>query len=106
MSDWIDLLRDDVVRSGSINKTAQKIGVSRSSISLALSGKYPAGTKSLEAKVREALTGLIECPFHGASIPAADCVSSSHAPMPTSSPAALRMWSACQTCPQKPKTGE
>lgn len=99
---WLTLLADDVARTGSKAKTAARIGVSRSAVSLALLGRYPAGTQRLEAKVLEVLAGQVACPHDGTEIARRSCIERANAPMPMSSPEALRAWVACRTCPNRP----
>ncbi|OLN30423.1 Phage protein [Desulfovibrio sp. DV] len=84
----------------SIAATARRLGYSRTAVSLALAGKYPGGTDKLAAKVLAVLGG-VACPQLGHDVTAAECADKAGA-MPTSSPAALRLWRACQICPHRP----
>lgn len=102
MSDWLQLLGDAVAREGSKARVAGLLGVSRSAVSLALAGKYPAGTAKLEARVLDRLAHRVDCPYLGRDIAANTCRSTASQPMSVSSPAAFRAWRACQTCPHKP----
>lgn len=105
MMGWLELLRDDVARTGSIGRTAVRVGVSRTAVSLALAGKYPSGTGKLAAKVLAALSDRVACPHLGATIARAACADRASRPMPMSSAAELRAWSACQACPNKANQG-
>lgn len=103
MRDWLALLSSEAART-SIAATARRLGYSRPSISLALAGKYPGGTEKLAAKVLEVL-GTTDCPHLGRPVSAAECADNSGT-MPTSSPGALRLWRACQGCPNKPENAQ
>jgi hypothetical protein len=97
---WLTLLAEDVARSGSKAATARRVGVSRTAVSLALAEKYPADdTRRLEGKVLAALAGRVACPHDGTDIARRACADRATSPMPMSSPAALRAWMACRTCP-------
>jgi hypothetical protein len=100
---WLTLLAEDVARTGSKAKTAARIGISRSAVSLALAGRYPAATDKLEAKVLEALAGMVPCPYDSQDIPRRSCRDRALRPMPMSSARELRSWTACQSCPHQPK---
>lgn len=101
---WLTLLAEDVARTGSKAATARKVGVSRSAVSLALAGKYPARDLSrLANKVLDALAGRVSCPHDGGDIARAACAERAAAPMPMSSPASLRAWTACRSCLNRPK---
>jgi len=103
---WLILLANDVARTGSKAATARKIGISRTAVSLALSGKYPAeDTSRIEAKVLEALAGRVPCPHDRTDIARRACSDRATAPMPMSNPVELRAWTACGACPNRPKEG-
>lgn len=99
--DWFALLQAEVAAT-SITAAAARLEYSRTAISLALAGKYPGKTDALAARVLEVL-GRIVCPHLGFEMSTTGCANSSGI-MPTSSPAALRLWRACQSCPHKPET--
>ncbi len=101
MSDWRVLLAEEAART-SIAATARRIGYSRTSVSLALAGKYPGQTDKLAEAVRAAL-GTLVCPHLELSVTPADCAVNASGPAPTSSPEALRLWRACQACPHNPQ---
>jgi len=102
-ADWLALLAAEAART-SIAATGRRLGYSRTSISLALAGKYPGRTDKLAAKVLATL-GHRVCPHLGREVTPGECADNGDR-MPTSSPAALRLWRACQTCPHRavPKT--
>lgn len=97
--DWLTLLRDKAAASS--NQTvADELDVSRTTISLVLSGKYPAKTDKIAAKVIDAYARLT-CQHTGIEITHAECRATSTSATPTSSPQAMRQWRACQSCALK-----
>lgn len=95
MRDWLSLLRAEVERTNTV-KAAARIGVARSAVSMALSGKYPAGTERLAEKVMGAL-GQVACPQMG-EITAVECASRRDRAMPTASRQSLQAWRECRSC--------
>jgi hypothetical protein len=96
------LLRAETKRRGSIQAVANVIGRSRTAVSLALSGKYPAAdTGRFEAAVLAALD-QVECPFVGEQVQRERC-RLALGPCPTHAPHAAAHWRACQACPKKPQ---
>lgn len=108
---WMVILRDDIEATGSISKTAQRIGVSRSALSQILNGVGPYGTgKASTAKVEEKVMntiGLVNCPFlsdyHGKEhkITGLECRDYAYGKAPTSSPRQMQHWRACQACEKR-----
>lgn len=101
--DWLALLRNRVSEIG-IGATARELGVSRTSVSMLVSGRYPGNTEHMAARIIGRYTRNA-CPHDGASVSPADCARYAEK-VPTSSPAALRRWRACQTCEFNPKKGD
>lgn len=106
MSNWLDLLRAEVVRS-SIGAVAARLKkrngnpYSRTAVSLVLSGQY-GDTAGIARAVLEAL-GSVDCPHLGQSIDMPTCRGMSTRTSPPRQHAAqLRHWRACQTCPHRP----
>jgi len=101
---WLTLLAADVEQTGSKAATARRIGISRTAVSLALAGKYPAeDTSRIEARVLAALAGRVPCPHDRTDIARSDCADRAARPMPMSSPTELRAWTACRACAHQPK---
>lgn len=98
--DWLALLADEAKRT-TIAATARRIGYSRTAVSLALVGKYPGRTDKLAARVLETIR-RVACPFLDREVTPAECAKNGGR-TPTSSPAALRLWRACQACPHRPE---
>jgi hypothetical protein len=96
--DWLSLIRAAATRYGGIKAVADVVGVSRTALSLALAGKYPGKTAKLEAKVLRRLTS-VECPHLGTTIVFEQCAFHRTRSPPSSSPAKLNHWIACQSCP-------
>lgn len=99
MNGWLTILAQ-AVKSSSRQAVADKLDVSRTAISLVLSGKYPAKTDKIAAKVLDMFARLT-CPHTGAEITHAECRALSTSAVPTSSPQAMRHWRACQSCAHK-----
>ena len=98
---WRDLLADEVARTD-ITAAAKCLGYSRTAVSLALAGKYPGRTDKLEKVVLSKLADRVHCPFQGDLIAMTACETLRGLALPTSNPAALRQWRACQTCQHNP----
>lgn len=112
--DWIAILRADVAATGSITKTADRVGVSRGAISAIIgqtaSSHYVSGkcsTAKIERRVMDTI-GLIVCPFLSAGygeekrITGLECRDTSYRENPpTNSPRAMAHWRACQTCEKR-----
>ena len=95
---WITLLANEV-RATNRKMAGDRIGVSRSAVSLALANRYPSpSTSSIEKKVLEALDGL-NCPAQERTISVEQCREYRSRPAPTHNPMAMRLWRSCQTCP-------
>lgn len=101
--EWLALLSEEAART-SITAVARRLGYARTSVSLALSGKYPGATDKLAAAVL-AVLGTVDCPHLGFPVSPSRCADAS-GEMPTSSPGDLRLWRACQGCPHKPESKE
>lgn len=103
--DWLDLLRAEVAAS-SLAAVAERIGVSRTTVSLLLAGKYPAKTlDAVERKVRDAFEAR-RCPALNAVITGDACQRYRTRAMPRSSARDLRHWRTCQTCSYNPHPQE
>lgn len=99
MTGWLAILKQ-AVEATSMTAVASKLDVSRTTISLVLSGKYPAKTDKIAAKVLD-MFARITCIHTGAEITHAECRALSTSAVPTSSPQAMRHWRACQSCAHK-----
>ena len=113
-SGWLDILRADIAATGSINKTAQRVGVSRPALSQILNGSGPYGSgKASTARVEEKVMntiGLVACPFlstyHGEEhrITGLQCREYAYrVNPPTNIPREMQHWRACQGCDKRVK---
>lgn len=101
---WMQLLRRAAEKT-SIREVAQLLGYSRTSISLALGGKYPGGTAKLEETVLTILdpSRQYACTYTGQTITADACRTQSTQRAPTHNPTLMGYWGACQRCQFKCK---
>lgn len=95
--DWFSLLSAEVAKT-SRAAVADRMGVSRTAISLVMNGKYGAATDKIAARVL-AVYDVVACPHLGKEISQAECAAHAGRAIPTSSPRAVRHWKACQSCP-------
>jgi hypothetical protein len=99
---WRQLLNEAVATDPRrIAGVADRLGLSRSAISQVVSGTYPASTRRIAARVLDHYDH-IACPHLGQSISRQRCAGYALRPCPTTSPAEVRHWRACQACPLKP----
>ena len=101
MDNWLEVLQNRVDEIGLTN-TGAEIGYNRSTVSLVLSGKYPASSTDRVRAAVEATYGHVDCPQLETNIPAALCKKHRTASMPQSSASDLRFWRGCQTCSNNP----
>lgn len=97
-ADWRAILDREVAET-SITVVAGKLGYARTSISLLYHGKYPGTGNKIKAKLVEIFAGQITCPHLRENITPERCEALRTAPMPTNTPAELKHWTACQSCP-------
>lgn len=98
---WLEILKHAVdAPDSSMGKVAEKLGCSRTAISLVLAGKYPAKTDKMAARVMQ-VYGRVQCPFLLKEISGKECHDFHTKDAPTSSPFAMRHWRACQNCPNR-----
>lgn len=91
----------EVARS-SITATAERIGIKRPTLSLYLSGKYPAGVTRIERRILATLDQWV-CQFMDQQISAERCREIADlADPPAQSARALNHWRACQICAHNP----
>lgn len=102
MSDWIEVLQEEVNRS-SQEKAGRCIGYSASVVSQVLKGIYIGDLSSVEESVRGALMGAtVECPVIG-DIPRNRCIDHQRrAGKPAATnPQRIQLSRACPTCPHR-----
>jgi len=97
-ADWLAALRQACAES-SQSAVAKRLGVTGSTISQVLGGKYAASTAMVEERVRGALMQkTVDCPQLG-EISAKDCLDWQAKPFAATNPLRVRMYTACKTCP-------
>ncbi len=105
--EWIGVLRDEVEKS-SIAAVARQIDMPRPSLSLLLSGKYPAKLDKVSARfapvVLATFRDQVFCPHLRKGIARDACQRHATAPMSVSDPDRFRHSQACKTCPRNPVT--
>lgn len=101
---WLTLLKQACDQT-SMTEVAEKLDISRTTISLVISGKYPAKTDKIETKVLN-VYGKVSCPFLGVEITQTECKKHHTNMAPTSSPRAMKHWRACLTCPHSKSNKE
>ncbi|AMO73817.1 helix-turn-helix domain-containing protein [Pseudomonas citronellolis] len=99
--DWVVLLAAEVQQTNR-TRAGERIGMSRSAVSLVLSNRYPSpSTAAVERRVVEAL-GALDCPAQDARISVVECQEFREMRAPTHNPHAMQRWRACQHCPLNP----
>ena len=93
---WFVTLQTEVANS-TRQAVADKLGYSRTTISLVISGKYPGKTDDVAARVAERLGGFA-CLYDGQTITPEQCRKSAKEAAPTHNPSKMAKWSACQNC--------
>lgn len=109
--EWIALCRQEVAKGKSISQVSRETGIARPSLSMILSGTYPAQSFDLAsrkhaARVVKLYRGRVLCPHLRSSLAASDCKAKASAPMSTSDPEQISQWRACRRCPLNPLTPE
>jgi len=98
---FVRLLAAEVAVSNK-TKAGQRIGMSRTAVSLILANRYASpSTAGVERRVMETL-GRIECVALDTEITSEQCQTYREKPAPTHKPQAMQQWRACQHCPINP----
>lgn len=105
--EWISLCRAEVAKGKTISQVARECGMPRSSLSMLLSGGYPAQsldlvTRKYGQKIAKLYRDAVLCPHLHRSIPSDECQAHAAAPMTASLPEKLRQYRACRRCPLNP----
>lgn len=105
--EWISLLRAERSKGKSISQIAREIGMARPSVSMLISGTYPARsldlvTRKHGADVMRLYRDQMMCPHLNCGISPERCRELASAPQSTSSPEKMRQWVACRRCPLNP----
>ncbi len=109
--EWLTLLRAQHAQGKSISQIARETGMARPSLSMLLSGTYPA--QSLDLVTQKHGVRILQiyrdqqlCPHLHKAIPIDQCRSFASAPMSTSDPEKLRHFRSCRRCPLNPRKTE
>jgi hypothetical protein len=105
--DWVLALAAECDRRGTPGKAASACGISRATVTLLIRNRYEREARSVEAKVRGALmAATVDCPVLG-ELPRDRCVAHQERKLADvgTSPQHVRLYRACQTCPNNLKTG-
>lgn len=97
---WLELLRAEA-EATTMQKAGERVGITRTAVSLCLAGKYPAKTDRVAAKVL-AVLGQVDCPALAESISPEACRENRERKAPTHNPQAMQLWKACHHCPNNP----
>lgn len=101
---WLSLMRAEAART-SIQALADRLGYSRTGVSLVLAGKYPGKTDRIAKVATLALEQAVDCPYLGKPLAGHECRASATAKAPMHNPMKLSHWRACQQCIHNPKFG-
>ena len=96
---WFKVLKEEVERS-SQRLAAEKFGVSLTTVSLIMNGKYQAKTDKVADRVMQVYTN-VECPYTGSVMTLKDCREQAASQAPTHNPIKMQHWRACQNYPKR-----
>ncbi|WP_028536179.1 transcriptional regulator [Paludibacterium yongneupense] len=98
---WLAWLRTEAAHSN-ITEVAQRIGYSRTTVSLVIAGKYPGKIDRIAHTVTTMLEARL-CPHLQQPVSEGDCQIAALGPAPTHHPMKLGHWRSCQRCSYRPK---
>jgi predicted transcriptional regulator len=101
MPEWRVLL-ERAVEATNKQAVADRLGVTRTAVSLVCSDKYPAKTDKFAARVMDVL-GREQCPYLCIEITREQCREFHNRRAPISSPREMRHWRACQGSDSGPR---
>ena len=98
---FVRLLAAEVAATNQ-TKASQRIGMSRTAVSLVLANRYASpSTAGVERRVMETL-GRIQCVALDAEVTVDQCQNYREKAPPTHNPQSMQLWRACQHCPHNP----
>ncbi len=105
--EWIGLLRAQHGKGKSISQIARETGMARPSVSMLISGTYPAQSLDLVtskhgARIFALYRDQVLCPHLRAGLTPDRCRALASAPMSTSDPEQVSQFRACKRCPLNP----
>lgn len=109
--EWIALCRAELEKGKSVSQIARETGLARSSLSMLLSGTYPAQSLDLASRkhagrIVKLYRGQVLCPHLRRGLSADQCRAHASAPMSTSDPDQIAQCRACRRCPENPLKSE
>lgn len=97
---WLQLLNTKVAQLGRRQVEADT-GMSKTTLSMVLNGKYPGNLNNIESQVITAYTNItVVCPILS-TIPVRRCNAEQIKPFSSANPQRVRLYKACATCPHK-----
>lgn len=102
---WRQLLSKAIKEAGhgGISRVAERLGVSRTYVSLVHSGAKHPVPQAFVDRVIDRLHIVAECPATQQPQRRGDCRRIALGAAPTHNPLAMRIWKCCQTCAHKPE---
>lgn len=96
---WLVLMREEAARTN-MRALADRIGYSRTTVSLVLSGTYPGNTDRIAERAIAVLElpQVIDCPYLRQELPIVACRDYATQRAPTHHPTKMAHWRACQHC--------
>ena len=96
---WLEILKREVLNQG-MTKVAEKLGVSKATVSQVVNGKYKASTKTIQVRVEGAfMASVVECPILG-EIPVNKCLEHQNKKFAATNHIRVALFKACRNgCP-------
>lgn len=109
--EWITLLRLEQGKGKSISQIARETEMARPSVSMLLSGTYPARSLDLAtskhgSRILKLYRDQVLCPHLHRGLAIEKCRALATAPMSTSDPDQISQWRACRQCALNPLHSE
>lgn len=105
--EWLTLLRAERAKGKTISQIARETEMKRPSLSMLLSGTYPAQSLDLAtakhgSRIMRLYRDQVLCPHLHRGLAMDQCRTFASAPMSTSDPEQISHWRACRQCPLNP----
>lgn len=101
--DALAALRQFCNGAGTQTAAAQRLGISKSTVSNALKGRYIGNVDKLAERIRgELLSATVACPVLG-EITSRICQDERSKPFHAANPLRVQMWRACKSCAHNPR---
>lgn len=103
--DWMEVLRTRCAQTSQA-RVAAEIGMSATTVSQVLAGKYGADLNRVRERVEGALMRrTVECPVLG-ELPRNQCLDHQGRPFAATNPQRVMLWRACRGCPHREQREE